>query len=99
MFNVTQRHVTVFNPEVKGKYVQAQLSTPKKEKNEENPYSYQSWFCKFVGEAVEEAKKLKNQDRINVTNAIIENEYVKESDKNYVTVTIFNFEKEEKKQG
>lgn len=91
MLNVTGKYVSVFEVEEKGKYCTANLSTFKK--NTDNTYTYMYWKARFVGKAFEKAKKLKDKDKIEIANGIIENNYDKEKDKLWVTVTIFEFEK------
>lgn len=91
MFNITGKYVSVFEVEDKGKYCTANLSTSKK--NNDNTYTNMYWKARFVGKAFDSAKKLKDKDKIEVTNGIIENNYDKEKEKLWVTVTIFEFEK------
>jgi hypothetical protein len=87
--------VNVFDPEVKEKYVQANISSSKALGN--NEYKNSKWYARFVGQAFEKAKELKHGERINITNAIIENDYVKDKGKAYYTVICFDFEKVNKK--
>lgn len=93
MFNITGKYVSVFKPEDKGNYVQANLSTSKK--NEDNSYKNMYWFAKFVGKSKEAALKLKDADKIEVLNGVIENSYDKVKDKVYVNVTVFDFKMQE----
>lgn len=85
----TTKYVSVFNPEIKEKYVQANLTTSKK--NEDNSHTNMYWKARFVGKALETAKELKDKDKIEITNGIIENKYDKENEKLWVNVTIFAF--------
>lgn len=93
MFNITAKYVSVFKVEQKEKSVQANLSTSKKlpDGNYKNMY----WIAHFVGGATEKAKSLKDKDKIEITNGIIENNFDKEKDKLYVNVTIFDFKMQE----
>lgn len=91
MLDVTGKYISVFEVVDKGKYCTANLSTPKL--NKDNTYSYMYWKARFVGKAYENAKDLKDKDRIEITNGIIENNYDKEKEKLWVTVTIFEFDK------
>lgn len=91
MFNITGKYISVFEIEDKGKYCMVNLSTPKK--NKDDTYSYMYWKGKFVGKSYEKAKKLKDRDKIEITNGIIENNYDKENEKLWVIVTIFEFNK------
>lgn len=91
MLNVTGKYVSVFEVEEKEKYCTANLSTSKKNTN--NTYTNMYWKARFVGKASDKAKKLKDKDKIEITNGIIENNYDKGKDKLWVTVTIFEFKK------
>lgn len=91
MLNVTGKYVSVFEVEAKERYCTANLSTFKK--NTDNTYTNMYWKARFVGKAFGKAKELKDKDKIEITNGIIENNYDKEKDKLWVTVTIFEFEK------
>lgn len=93
MFNITQKYVSVFKVDIKDRYVQANLSTSKK--NVDGSYVNMYWIAHFRGNAFEVAKKLKDKDKIEITNGIIENHYDKEKDKLYVNVTIFDFKMQE----
>lgn len=87
-----ENKATVFDPAISDKLkntVVATISTLESGKDEAKEYS--SWNVKFVGKAFEKAKTLKDRDFINITEAKINNHYVKEKQKLYVTVTIFGF--------
>lgn len=88
---MSTKYVSVFNPEVKEKYVQANITTSKK--NDDNTYDNMYWKARFVGKAFEAAKELKDKDKIEITNGIVENNYDKENEKLWVNVTIFSFKK------
>lgn len=53
---------------------------------------YSSWRTQFVHNAYEKAAQLKDKDKIKLTNAKVENNYIKEKEKLYDTVTVFDFE-------
>ena len=53
---------------------------------------YSSWRTQFVSKAYEKAGNLKDKDRIVLTSAKVENNYNKETEKLYDTVTVFDFE-------
>lgn len=91
MLNVTSKYVTIFDVEDKGKYCMANLSTSKK--NSDNTYTNMYWKARFVGNAYEKAKALENKDKIEIANGIIENNFNKDTQKLWVTVTVFEFEK------
>lgn len=90
MLNITGKYVSVFEVEVKEKYCTANLSTSKK--NTDGTYTNMYWKARFVGKAFDKAKKLKDKDKIEITNGIIENSYDKEKEKLWVIVTVFEFE-------
>jgi hypothetical protein len=76
--------------------VTANLSTSRKVKNEDGEkYEYMSWNARFVGNAFEKAKELKDKDVITIKEAAIENRYDKENTKLYVNVIVFDFEMKE----
>lgn len=92
------KYVTVFNPIIdldkSENVVQAKLSTYKKNIDRDGnvTYSYMQWYGRFVGEAFEPAKALRNGDKININSGIIENFKSENTDKVYTTVTVFDFE-------
>lgn len=74
--------------------MEANVSTSKILRNgETEERKYMSWATKFVGKAYEPAQNLKDRDIIKIKEAGIENYYNKESEKLYVTLVIFDFEK------
>lgn len=80
---------TVFQVEVKEKVVQCNLSTSKK--LPDGTYKNSNWRAAFVGDAKAKAEGLKDKDRIEILEASVETTYVKETDKTYVNLTIFDF--------
>lgn len=91
MLNVTGKYVSVFEAEDKGNFVQANLSTSKK--NKDGTYTNMYWRARFVGEAYEPAKELVDKDKIHILRGAIENKFDKEWDRLYITVVIFRFKK------
>lgn len=90
---VNVQQATVFQPQEAEKRKNtwmANLSTFEGYKDGKNVYC--SWRTFFVSDAYEKAKSLKNKDRIILTDAKIENNYDKEKEKLYVTLTVFDFE-------
>lgn len=100
--NQYDTRVTVFRPEIKtttsGKtIVSASISSSKKlpSSGDEAKYRNSNWFATFVGDAAEKAKSLVEKDRIELTLAEVENVYVKEKDRSYLSVTIYDFKRAE----
>ena len=100
---------TVFQPEEKtsknGKtFYVANLSTSRKipaVDGGEVKYKNSSWRATFVGEAAKKFKELGivEKDMIELLNAEVENEYVKEKERNYINLTVYNFKKVDKTSG
>jgi len=84
----------VFDVEIKDKYVKAKLSTSRRDQND--AYVNSSWFVKFVGKSVTDAKNLEDRDRIKVTSGYVSNEtYMPaggDKPKSFASMTIFEFE-------
>lgn len=93
--NVTKSYGTVWEVVVEEKYVKCNLSTSKKDPTTESGYRHMSWHTRFVGEAVEKAKELKDRDKIIINSARIENSYNKETGKLYLTLVVFDFDMNE----
>ena len=88
---------TVFQPKKEEKRkntVLANISTYEG-KDQEGNSQYCSWRARFVGSAYERALGLEDKDRIVIKSGKIENNYNKEQERLYVTVTIFDFEDDE----
>lgn len=92
MLNIKDSYATVWDTTVEEKYVQAQISTSKKNPTTESGYENMSWRARFVGKAFDAAKELTRGTRINITNGAVENSYNKETKTLYVNVVIFDFE-------
>ena len=88
--SITGKYITVFQVEVKENYVQANISTGKK--NKDGSYAFMSWKARFVGNAKEKAESLQDKDKIEITNGLIENTYDKEKKVLWVNVVVFNFD-------
>ena len=98
MINIKEgQWATVFRAEDKGKYVQATISTARKDKRTDE-YINSNWFCRFVGKALDQARGLSDKDRIEIKNAAIENIYDKEKKRSYLNVVIFEFEMQQPKE-
>lgn len=100
--NITKSYGTCWDLVVEDKYVRCNLSTSKKIQRTDAEtgdvkveYERMSWHARFVGNAFESAKELSDRDRIIINSAKIENHYDKEAKKLYVTLVIFDFEKQE----
>lgn len=97
MLNITGKYVTVFQPQinlnVSERMVFANLSTSKKNTSREGDISYEnmSWKGRFVGDAFEPSKALRDGDKIDIVRGMITNKYDKEKKKLYVDVTIFEY--------
>ena len=90
------KYITVFDPENKGNYVQANLSTGKKDKD--GNWTNMNWLgARFVGKAKEQAGKLNSKDRIEIKSGLVENVYKKDTKQTFINVVIFEFEFMEKK--
>lgn len=97
MLNITGKYVTVFNPEIKldvsEHTVFANLNTSRKDNRTEPPtYKPSSWLnVRFVGEAFEPAKALRNMDKIDIIRGAITNEKSEKNGKFYIELVIFEF--------
>ena len=89
---IKDSRATVFEPVAEEKFIKANLSTSKKNPTKESGYENMSWRARFVGDAFEKGKELSNGTRIEIKNALIENNYDKENGKLWVTVVVFDFE-------
>lgn len=56
---------------------------------------YSSWYANFVSNAYKKADSLNEKDHIILTNATVSTSYDKETKKQYINLTVFDFEKEE----
>lgn len=62
------------------------------EENGKNKYESDYYKAYFVGGALDKAKTLENKQRIKLNKMTIRNRYIEEKGKNYVSVTIYDFE-------
>jgi len=90
MLNVTNTFATVWEPKVEEKFVQANISTSRK--NQDETYTNMSWRARFVGKSFEKAQELTDKTRIKINSAICENNYDKDNNRLWVTVVVFDFE-------
>jgi hypothetical protein len=88
--NIAETRGTIFRPENKGKYVQANFSTGRKQKD--GSYRNSNFVTRFIGDAFVPAQELQEKDRITVTNGFLENVWDKANKKNWLTLIVFNFE-------
>lgn len=102
MLGVTGKYVYVFQPtmrlNVSERIIFANLATSKKdtyldesgERKQKRSYMY--WPAKFVGDAFEAAKALRDKDCINILHGAIENTYSAERKAYFITVVVFAFD-------
>lgn len=91
MLNIAKSYAKIWELEDKGKYVQGKIGTSRKNKQTDEWVS-SNWFCRFVGQAAEPARTLKQGDRIIILNGVLESVYSKEKQRVYTTLTVFEFE-------
>lgn len=91
MLNVTNTYATIWQPESKGKYTTANISTAKKDKD--GNYINMSWKAKFVGKN----QNIHERMRIKIVSGLVENRVYNE--KYYTDVVIFEWEEVAKKDG
>lgn len=95
MLNIKDSYATVFNVEVKEKFVTANISTGEKITDQNGNVSYKNynWKAMFLGKAKNQAAKLTDKDRIKFNGVAIINAYEKNGVKHYPTlIKIFDFE-------
>lgn len=88
----------VFDPDVsknRSNTVIARIST-KEGKDENGSIIYSSWYTRFVGDAYLKAQGLAGGEWIELTRSKVHNDYNKEKEQLFVTVTIFDFDVLEK---
>ena len=94
MLNISKSYAKVWEVEDKGKYLSGKIGSSRKNKATDE-WINSTFFCRFVGHAVELARTLVKGDKIIITNATIESTYDKEKQKGFTNVAIFNFEMNE----
>lgn len=84
---------TVFQVQKEDKYVDANLSTYEKVKDEtgETKFKNSAWSARFIGKNIAKAKELSDQDKIALTNFKIENVYVSKTGQNYLRILVYDF--------
>jgi hypothetical protein len=87
--NARATYMKVWATENKGKYVKAQVSTSRKDK--EGQYINSSWFANFVGQCAGDAENLSRGESIKILSGQLENRKT-EDGKIYTNMTIFAFE-------
>lgn len=97
MLNITKSYVTIWQPEDKRNYVQARLSSSRKDKRN-NTWVNSNWFARFVGDCARRAADLEERDKIIITNGTVENVYDKEKNRTWLNVTVFDFELNQSRQ-
>lgn len=96
---IKDAYANVFDPKVNDKFVNANLSTGRKDKDQNGNTIYVNsyWSSTFVGSAFEKAKTLKNKDNIKILSGIMKHEKSNKLDANgkpvyYYNLIIFNFD-------
>ena len=87
--NSRATYVKIWKIDPQPRYVKAQVSTSRKDKD--GQYVNSSWFANFVGQCAGDAENLSRGDSIKVLSGNIENKKT-EDGKIYTNVTIFAFE-------
>ena len=88
----------VWKTDVKEKYTDLRISTSEKiEKDGETTYINSNWFARAIGKAHNQAKNLKEGDRVTITKAKLSNEpYEKDGEKRSVLkFVVLEFESKE----
>ena len=88
----------VWKTDVKEKYTDLRISTSEKiEKDGETSYINSNWFARAIGKAHNQAKNLKEGDRVTITKAKLSNEpYEKDGEKRSAfKFVILEFESQE----
>ena len=88
----------VWKTDVKKKYTDLRISTSEKvEKDGETTYINSNWFARAIGKAHNQAKNLKEGDRVTITKAKLSNEqYEKDGEKRSVLkFVVLEFESQE----
>lgn len=93
MLNITKSYAKIWEVEDKGKYIQAKVSSSRKDKRDDT-WVNSNWFVRFVGKCTDQARVLSKGDRVIITNGTVESVYDKEKQRVYTNVTVFEFEQE-----
>ena len=94
MINIDKSYLKIWKVEDKGNCVKATTTTGKKDKRTDT-WVNSNWIVTFVGECLNEAKNLKEGDKVTVLNGIIENVWDKEKSRNWLNVVVFKIECDE----
>mgnify|MGYP001027329082 FL=1 len=81
------------------RYQQVRLSTSRKNKKTGQFEQDFSGFCRFIGNANEAAKKLKERDRIRILECDVTTSYNRETHTQYVNYAFFDFEPADNERG
>lgn len=94
----TKQEVRVFEVKESGRRKNTMLAnlSSYEGKDKDDKAIYSSWRASFVSEAYNKAKELNDKDIIILTKAKVENQYNKDTEKNYTTVVVFDFDLKEK---
>ena len=85
-------YATCWSVEDKGNYTTVRLATTRKNKDGKFEQDF-SGFCTFIGNAKAKAAFLNEKDRIKLGSVDVTTKYDKDSKKEYVNYTVFDFEK------
>ena len=97
--NIGKSYIKVWETEDKDNYIKAKVSSGRKDKRNEGQYINSSWFCRFVGKSVEQARTLTKGDKITILNGMVESVWDKDKQKAYTGIVVFEFEQEGQPQG
>lgn len=85
-------YATCWSVEDKGNYTTVRLTTTRKNKDGKFEQDF-SGFCTFIGNAKAKAAFLKEKDRIKIESCDVTSKYDRDSKREYINFTIFDFEK------
>ena len=91
MLNLSKSYLKVWKVEDKGKFVKAQCTSGKKDKQTDT-WINSNWNVRFCGKCLVDAKKLKEGDSVKIQSGIIENVWDKEKQRNWLNVVVFELE-------
>jgi hypothetical protein len=82
-----------------GKYAEARISVSRKDKNSGEYKQEFGGYVRFIGDALEKAKTLKEGDSIKLLSVDVQNNYNKETKKEYTNYLVFDFELQSNNSG
>lgn len=88
MLNVTG-YAKIYDLDIQDTFIRCNLSTSKK--NKKGEYEYMHWRGRIVGGMVDKARSIQPGDTIRLERAIAETYYVKEKNKAFTSIVIFDF--------